>query len=338
MNQQTNTYGTASGLSRVAVALAVILGIVGAAIPASAGQDPPGGSVIGGQPTTFDEHPYVATIGGCTASIVDAEWILTAAHCVDDGPVVVMFGGATVGVTGLETVIHPLWNRDVTKGHDLALVRVPSAATAGAEFVQVGDPFRRTVYRPGRLAEFVGIGLTDPDDNTTFGGLNEVAMQIRSDDEMEGIYDDWYRPWSNRYRGHLMIGAGSGSATICNGDSGGPLTTFLGQERIQVGVASFGSVECDRPSVYGELDGANLAWLASELPAIMDRWSTCSAGGRVGTPVVRYVRGNVGPRLDGAYSWDLRCRPTGPPPPPPVQEEPPICLKNPFKCDPLDER
>lgn len=46
------------------------------------------GRIVGGEPTTIEKHPYQLSLqyyGShiCGASIISADWALTAAHCVE---------------------------------------------------------------------------------------------------------------------------------------------------------------------------------------------------------------------------------------------------------------
>lgn len=299
------------------------------------GSSGPGGSIIGGTPANRADHPHYVEVGtllqgGCGGSLIDAEWVLTAAHCVENlaTPAV---GFITFRQAASEVILHPLWDGDTSHGHDLALLRIPPGTSSEASVIQVGSPYRSGPYDAGRSAELVGIGRTSP--NGGVGQFNEVLLEIRSDGYMEGLWDPWWAPWSNRYRPSLMIGAGSSIKTACGGDSGGPLSGFYGGRQVQIGVTSFGEVGCAKPAVFSELDNANLAWIASEVPSVKSRWSLCIAGGRAGTPVVYYVPGNVGPHRDGSYSWKLTCVANTPPPPRPDPVDPPICDIKPRKCD-----
>ena len=183
--------------------------------------------------------------------------------------------------------------------------------------MQVGSPFDRSVYAAGTEVFMVGRGWTTPSGPGL--GLRELFTVLRSDGDMDDIYNPWY--WFDNWKGTLMIGAGFTNHTICTGDSGGPLTVHRNGGIIQVGVASFGpetwltgEATCDQPYGYMELDGPQLAWIASVVPSIMARWGSCTTStGEPGDPYALY--GNYsGVNRDGPYGWSLGCQGSTPPP------------------------
>jgi hypothetical protein len=80
----------------------------------------------------------------CGASVIGSGAVLTAAHCVDgvggDPSKITLFISDTNSVTPTVLFIHPLWNGDVSDGHDLAVLKVPPTATSGVTPPQVGSP------------------------------------------------------------------------------------------------------------------------------------------------------------------------------------------------------
>jgi hypothetical protein len=136
-----------------------------------------------------------------------------------------------------------------------------------------------------------------------------------------------------------MIGAGWTNHTVCHGDSGDPLTVQRNGVIVQVGVASFVETwphECGEPGGYAELNGPQLAWVASRVPSIVARWGACiAADGLVGHPYVSYYLGSGAPYYDGPYNWNLTCASPIPIPPqdPPQGPDPVICKKKPWLCE-----
>jgi Trypsin len=328
-----------------------------AALAALAGSLAAGGTahaIIGGDVTTTSNFPsYVKVTTGtgvCGGTLIAPTAVLTAAHCVDEGASVgsvTVFVKDSIPVPAVAITIHPLWNGDVVDGHDLAIVTLPPATTIGVPNVQVGSPFDASYYAPNTPATIVGHGSTTPSGpvSPTLQAANTV---LRSDDYMDDIYNPWY--WFDHWNSFLMIGAGSTTKTTCFGDSGGPL--FVHKRgasdltQVEVGVTSFTrgwpSEDCTHPGGFDELSGAQLAWVAQQVPSIKPAWGPCyQPNGLPGQASARYVSSYLpAAHTDGPYYWEIACYgiPSQPPPtttPPPPTTDPPIppmCRTTPWKC------
>jgi V8-like Glu-specific endopeptidase len=300
------------------------------------------GAVVGGVEVPSSTYPQFVWLPsqGCGSTVIARDTLLTAAHCVAD------LGQVPQGWISL--TVHPLYNGDAHDGHDLAIIRVGAGLTdaAGITPIQVGSPWNPTYYAPDTPATIIGQGATQSGGPST-SRLRAVETVLRSDGYMDDIYNKWYS-WDHWVE-PLMIGAGSSHKTACGGDSGGPLLVDKNGTRnwVQVGVTSFGVNGCSNAAAFAELSGAQLAWIAREVPSVKDRWGTCyDHRGDVGQPVVRYQTAWNYPDLqrDGPFYWEISCEylspnpsppPPPPPPPPPADpDDPPltICDTQPWKC------
>jgi hypothetical protein len=340
---------------------------IGAAVLAGLVPVPSVGAIVGGQATTATSYPYYVRVSvgaGCGGSVVDAEWILTAAHCVQatSGTVFIC---DQVPTPVREIVVHPLWNGSFSDGHDLALLRVDRSATVGdptnsqlrvpldcgpnspnpfgrTHPVQVGAPFDAGAYAAGTDATMVGHGWTSGSSGPGTIELRDVHSILRSDDDMDDIYNPvlYWDGWNS----DLMIGAGVGGHSVCEGDSGGPLTVTRNGRTVEVGVASFIDDElvtgnhCTQPGGFAELNGAQLVWIASRIPSVIPQWGPCTTPSwRPGEPYAAYGLSPLSAaHVEGQFGWELFCMPPTPTPqpdPPPADDPPTQCKRKPWLCE-----
>lgn len=306
-------------------AIGVIASVL--AIASVVGFAAPAGAIIGGDATTPYSYPYYVQLhifkytspysyAVCGGSIIDSQWILTAAHCMTNGAQRQQISVQALildncNVNALELRIHPLWDGDWSNGHDLALLRIPNGSAHcvdpyGNQMyprpIQVGDVSDAGAYAAGTPATIVGHG------STTSGGtatkeLRYLWTSIRSDSDMQNAYD---YPLDSNWNSRLMIGAGDTYHTACHGDSGGPLTVDRSEGTVEVGVASFNEDDCAAPAGYAKLAGPQLAWIGANVPtANIGRCSVYSMAGRW---TATYSTSGTGAQSDGPFRYGFTCQ------------------------------
>jgi len=267
---------------RVAASL-VLAALVLPFRPVVAAAPRPAAGIIGGTPAATGAYPFMASLQAltptgaashfCGGSLVDRQWVLTAAHCVH-APAPAEFR-IVVGATKLsaaggevrgpaEIRIHPGYDGDATHGADIALVRL-SAPIDDITPIEPVRPAERAAWQAGDAATVIGWGVTSEAGTAASDELRSVDVAIRPDAEMAAgdAYGDAFLPSD-------MLGAGrpSGGADGCYGDSGGPLVVDVGKAGLrQVGIVSFG-LGCGRaghPGVFSRLGEGRVRAFADAL-------------------------------------------------------------------------
>ena len=284
-----------------------------AAVTTACQPKPDAQPVIGGSAPPLADYPYFVMVGEktdpylpfptlCDGSVIAAAWVLTAAHCIDPSRPTIRvqtLQGTTYGTW----FTHPLWNGKVDEGHDVAVIQVDAAVTAGITPIQAGDPWNPGSYAAGTRALVMGTG-TKHDPNVAPNQFRVAETTLRDDNYMSQVL-------SGHWKYDMMIGAGSPTATTCDGDSGSPLVALpANRPAVQVGVASFGPPTCDTAAAFAQLDAGQLAWIASKVPGINEAWGYCTNSvGIAGRGFADYgTDAFYGPWRDGSYFWDIRCQ------------------------------
>jgi len=221
-------------------------------------------TIIGGHEAEIGAWPWQAALidAGepdaaqgqfCGGALIAAQWVLTAAHCVEGesaAAVEVVLGRHRLSSPGgerlaVDTILtHPDY-RSYLSGSDLALLHLAHPST------QTPLPIDNNASLPAELralrATVIGWGATD----TTSGSevLREASIPLVAREVCNAGYftDGLVTP------GMICAGYPKGGKGSCYGDSGGPLmiATDVAPGWLEVGIVSWGPSGCRAQNQYG---------------------------------------------------------------------------------------
>lgn len=257
--------------TRAAILLAglVALGVTALLHPAFAGDDTE--MIVDGTPAPEGKYPYQVRLydsfedekGSCGGSLIAAQWVLTAAHCmyagrgdekraIEAGDLVIGYGSndriETTKVAVAAIVVHPKYaacagDTQCAEGSksDIALLKL-AEPVAEPKTVALSDPeTEAALLVPGAKVVVTGWGaMWDPYDEavgkllTTFGGGNTLKDKVNYPRKLHEVEVDWM---DNATCAAAFDAGGGGKIAdteicamrrgtrkdSCQGDSGGPL-------------------------------------------------------------------------------------------------------------------
>lgn len=217
-------------------------------------------AIIGGEEADPGEFPFqVALVTTsnrfqfCGGTFIDGDWVLTAAHCVDDVTdpgVVKVLAGAHNKLTDGELIdvervyIHPAYATEAGISSDIALLKLSGEHMYPR--IELLTPDRLDLAAPGTVATTIGWGLTS-DGGLSSAVLKKLEAEIISNDECQTHLND------NILDSTICAGKLGSNESICNGDSGGPLMVPYRGRWLQVGITSFGTNVCYQPTAFARV-------------------------------------------------------------------------------------
>jgi len=256
------------------------------------------GRMMGGTYPDAHTYKYMASLNRCGGTLISANWVVTAAHCLRVPQTQIVYGthyksggngGKTCSVK--RTIPHPQYNRKNLQ-YDVALIELNCTVTTDSNtaFATLAPESLRDLRPSNGLSVWTaGWGQVESgsgSERLMHAELHTVDVTQCQQSTSHAILSSMMCAYSNR-------------SDSCYGDSGGPLMYKDNDRWVLAGIVSFGTHErCaqqDQPGVYHYLP-TSIDWIRQttaigndEQPPAADTQSdqqsqppplTCTAGVR----------------------------------------------------------
>ncbi|XP_052074215.1 chymotrypsin-like serine proteinase [Mytilus californianus] len=223
--------------------------------------------IVGGSNADISEYPWQVSLqlrssGSwyhiCGGSIINNNWAVTAAHCVDGSSTSTLRIAA--GMTQLSDTsrTHPSYSGSAAGyPNDIALLQLSQSLSYGENIDAIAVP--SNVDFTGSKCFLSGWGRLSGSGSSP-NTLQDVQMTVISNSECTTRWSSVSGATINS--GHICIHETGKSA--CSGDSGGPMTCYSGNTPYLAGATSWGISTCSGsfPSVYARLTSFR-SWIST---------------------------------------------------------------------------
>jgi len=234
--------------------------------------------IVGGTVVTPNSLPFQISLQRCGAltcsqscggSILDANVLLNAAHCVNGANVAnfkVVAGAHSLSTpTGTEqnrgvtrTVMNSAYNSN-TFANDISLIFLDAPLELNTVVAPINLPEKGAELAAGTITTVSGWGTT-----SSGGQISDLLRSVDVPIVDDATCDQNYGAGSIDFPSMICAGLPQGGVDSCQGDSGGPLFTGTGATAVQYGIVSwgYGCAVPNYPGVYTQVS-TFIDWIAT---------------------------------------------------------------------------
>ncbi len=231
--------------------------------------------IIGGSTTTVGQFPTVVVLevgqGLCSGTLINSDWVVTAAHCLTPSLVgvssqaeltastrvhfkTVNLGQSNGTVIGaLETIPNPMFNINDLGHSDVGLVHLKTPVT---DIVPTPVNLIAASAPVGIKTSMVGFGATQQ------GGGGQIGVEFSLENRTSTSCSPFGVSDAN-----LLCFTQTDNKGKCEGDSGGPTFAVVGGRTMLIGITSFGDQSCAQFGADTRTD-AERAFLLAHIPTL----------------------------------------------------------------------
>ena len=211
------------------------------------------------------KYPYMVNAGGCGASLVAPNVLLSAAHCGNGYINQVKIGRHNLNDSNedyetfyvVEEVPHPDYN-GTTIDYDYMMLKLNGSSSRTPVQLDTGDD--TSLLEAGNDVIVMGWGTTSSGGSSS-NVLLEVEIDVISQAQCQKAYSP--KPITER-----MVCAARTGKDSCQGDSGGPIIDKATGKQIGVVSWGYGCADSQYPGVYAKVQD-QIGWIEEYI----DQWS-----------------------------------------------------------------
>ncbi|XP_078374806.1 chymotrypsinogen A-like isoform X2 [Oculina patagonica] len=268
--------------------IGVVLLLLGVSHSQGCGNRPFTSRVVNGENAQQHSWPWQISlrVNGrhiCGGSLIDNQWVVTAAHCVERNPrpsgyTVVVGAHRRTGTTAVQQTFrlrqlfkHESFNMRQLR-NDIALLQLDGSITPSSQVSHVCLPASGSRISAGTQCYITGWGKTVGTDQQSAADTLQEAMLPVAEHSACSRVNGRLVPVDER----SMVCAGGQGKGGCQGDSGGPFVCNEGGRWVLRGAVSWGHTECrtDHYTVFARVSSF-IEWINQKKSGCVDRDPNC---------------------------------------------------------------